>query len=875
MRITLRPLLLVCAAAALLAQTALAQLEPPATGGVVALDQELRMLGHYQRVLMIGAHPDDEDTELLTVLVRGRGVEAAYLALNRGEGGQNLIGSELGEGLGLLRSGELLAARRLDGAGQFFTRAFDFGYSKTLEDTWQHWPRDSVLKDVVRVIRQFRPQVIVSIFSGTPRDGHGQHQAAGWAANEAFRIAGDPTRFPDAGPAWTPLKLFRSTRFDAAATTLTLNGGELDPVVGRSFRQIAMQGRSLHRSQDMGMLQPIGPSSVRLRLVEDRTGAGGEAIFAGIDTTLAGMARAVGLGGAAAWPSIEARLDSLRRAGHPADFARIYAALERLRADLVRAAGAGLESREFRDQRRHFDRALAIASGLVVDAIADDERVAPGQSLGIEVSVWNTTDRPARVRAALVGREGWEAPVAADTVVEVAPGALVTWTAGMRARSDAAPSEPYFLRQPRDGDMYRWPGDASVDGLPFGPPELELAWGRDDGHGGMAFVDRREVSYRTTNQAFGEVRRPVFIVPRVDVQLDPSTEIWPLGSSAAHTFQVTLSNGTRDTALAGEVRLTVPRGWPPVAPQPFRFTAEDQRLVFDFPVRPPEGLAPGAYDIRAVARDGSGRTYGQGVRLVDYPHIHPRQHVEPALATVHAAPLALPALARVGYVRGAADRVPEALRGIGVPIQLLDHEALQSGDLSRYDAIVIGPRAYETDSVLVASNDRLLDYVRRGGLLIVQYQQFQFFYGGYAPSPLAVGDQPLPSATAVAPAGSSGSPRFNRHDRVTDENAPVTPLDPNAPVLRAPNRIGPDDWEGWVQERGLYFASAWDDAYRPQLAMHDPGEPPLEGSLLIAREGQGTYVYTALSFFRQLPAGVPGAFRLFANLLALSAATLP
>ncbi|MGE3527704.1 MAG: PIG-L family deacetylase, partial [Gemmatimonadales bacterium] len=299
MRITLRPLLFVCAAAALFARTALAQLEPPATGGVVALDQELRMLGHYQRVLMIGAHPDDEDTELLTVLVRGRGVEAAYLALNRGEGGQNLIGSELGEGLGLLRSGELLAARRLDGAGQFFTRAFDFGYSKTLEDTWQHWPRDSVLKDVVRIVRQFRPQVIVSIFSGTPRDGHGQHQAAGWAVNEAFRIAGDPARFPDAGPAWTPLKLFRSTRFDAAATTLALNGGELDPVVGRSFRQIAMQGRSLHRSQDMGMLQPIGPSSVRLRLVEDRTGAGGDAIFAGFDTTLAGMARAVGLRGAA------------------------------------------------------------------------------------------------------------------------------------------------------------------------------------------------------------------------------------------------------------------------------------------------------------------------------------------------------------------------------------------------------------------------------------------------------------------------------------------------------------------------------------------------------------------------------------------------
>jgi LmbE family N-acetylglucosaminyl deacetylase len=271
-----------------------AQLEPPSSGGAVAVDQELRMLGHYKRVLMVGAHPDDEDTELLTVLVRGMGAEAAYLSLTRGEGGQNLIGAELGEALGLLRTEELLAARRLDGARQYFTRAYDFGYSKNVAETWQHWPRDTILKDVVRIVRRFRPQIIVSIFSGTPRDGHGQHQAAGWAAGEAFRAAGDSSRFPELFHEenllpWAPLKLYRSARFDSTATTLTLNGGVLDPAVGKSFHQIAMAGRSLHRSQDMGQLQRIGPSKVRLALVEDRTAGGAGELFAGIDTTVAAM----------------------------------------------------------------------------------------------------------------------------------------------------------------------------------------------------------------------------------------------------------------------------------------------------------------------------------------------------------------------------------------------------------------------------------------------------------------------------------------------------------------------------------------------------------------------------------------------------------
>jgi LmbE family N-acetylglucosaminyl deacetylase len=341
-----------------------AQLEPPSTGGIVELDRELRMLGHEKRVLMIGAHPDDEDTELLTLLVRGRGAEAAYLSLNRGEGGQNLIGPELGMALGLLRTEELLAARRLDGARQYFTRAYDFGYSKSLDETWRHWPRDTILKDVVRIVRRFRPQIVVSVFSGTPRDGHGQHQAAGWAAREAFRAAGDSSRFPELAreeglAPWTPLKLYRSTRFDSLATTLTLEGGELDRAAGRSFHQIAMAGRSLHRSQDMGRLQQLGASRVPLALLEDRTGKGGGGLFSGIDT--AGRA--------------------------PGDIPRAAdadpAALLSLRA---RWAAAGVAA----EQLAHLDRAITTAAGVVCDARGDDDRVAPGQRITVTLECWNT-----------------------------------------------------------------------------------------------------------------------------------------------------------------------------------------------------------------------------------------------------------------------------------------------------------------------------------------------------------------------------------------------------------------------------------------------------------------------------------------------------
>ena len=824
---------------ALVAGPLAAQLEPPSTGGSAAFMQEAAMLGHRLRVLVIGAHPDDEDTELLTILVRGHGAEAAYLSLNRGEGGQNLIGNELGEALGVLRTEELLAARRLDGAHQFFTRAYDFGYSRSLDDTWAHWPRDSVLKDVVRTVRRFQPQVIVSIFSGTPRDGHAQHQAAGWAAREAFRVAGDPSRFPELEreegyAAWRPLKLYRDTWFDVEATTTTLPGGRLDPATGKTFHQLAMASRSLHRSQDMGRLQQIGPSLVRLELLEDRTGKGTGGFVEGIEQRLVPELSPADAG---EWEALADAIRATRGAGVDS----LVEAAERLlsRAEMSPATA---------DQRRHLARVRQVVHGVLLDALADDDHVAAGDTVGITLLAANGgagNPGPVQVGRSLLLARGWDME-RGDTSAprwSVAPDTIDSLRFVVRTKAALSGGTPYFMQLPRAGAMYQWPAWArNWWGHPFEPDPVRGSFRLN----GAAAPLEVEVSRRTNDQGYGEIRTPLALVPAVGVRLDRDTIFVPANGGTTLALSVTLTLGAR-SPQEGTVTIEVPGGWPAVTPQAFRLERSDQSSRYDFDVRLPAGIHPGRYQLAAVATTPSGR-FATGMHGVAYPHISPRWWERAAVTELVVAPLKLPSVRLVGYVRGAADRVPEALAAVGLPLEMIDAVTLSRGDLSRYDAIVIGPRAYETDSALVRYNSRLLAYVRNGGLLLVQYQQYQFVRGGYAPLPLAI-DQP--------------------HDRITDETAPVEMLEPRSPVFANPNTIAADDWRGWVQERGLYFADTWDSAYAAPLAMTDPGEPAQRGGLLVARVGRGAYVYTGVAFFRQLPAGVPGAFRLFANLLAV------
>jgi LmbE family N-acetylglucosaminyl deacetylase len=824
------------------------------TGGLVALDQALRFLGHHKRVLMIGAHPDDEDTELLTVLVRGMGVEAVYLALTRGEGGQNLIGPELGDALGVLRTEELLAARRLDGARQAFTRAFDFGYSKGLSDTWSHWPRDSVLKDVVRLVRRFRPQVIVSVFSGTSRDGHGQHQAAGWAAQEAFRVAGDPAVFPELAreegfAPWTPLKLYLNVRFTSGVERdlpgVTLDGGVLDRAVGQSYLQIAARGRSLHRSQDMGMLQPIGPSAVRLALLQDRTGGGASGFFAGVDTSLAGLAPGrVSAQTRQRLTQVAARLHALR----PWNTAGL-AALHREFAALT--SGWGAREAAVRDQLARMDEALFLASDLLCDALADRERLVPARPVRVVVSCWNAS-RATRVVEGAVRILGREARGFGPH--RLAPGALRSDTIRLDVPADAPLTNPYFLDLPKQpgAALYQWPAQAPA-GTPFEDAPLVAALRLA---GGGAAV--REVVFRHNDQARGEIRRPVTVVPPVTVSLRPDAGLWPSGDDTPRDFEVTVRAMTGDS-VAVRVALEGPPGWSVTPPQPVRLTGAAPERTLRFTVRRARGIE-GRFVLRAVAEGADGQRYDRHLVAVEYPHVRPRQLVHPAVAGLSLAPIALAAGDGVAYVRGAADHIPEALQFLGLRFALLSPDSLARGDLSAFRTVVIGPRAYETEARLGEVSGRLEEFARRGGTVIVQYQQQVFFRGGHTPFPLSLAGRP---GSGEPPPLRQGAPR------VAEEGAAVTVLAPDHPLFRYPNLITDADWQEWVQERGLYFARSWDPGWTPLLEMADAGEEPQRGGLLVARVGAGVFGYTGLSFFRQLPAGVPGATRLFINLLAL------
>jgi hypothetical protein len=489
-----------------------------------------------------------------------------------------------------------------------------------------------------------------------------------------------------------------------------------------------------------------------------------------------------------------------------------------------------------------------------VDAIADDAILTPGERLQVEVTVWNAGLAPLPVDAVeLIAPGGWRVERIEPASGAVAPNTLLVRHFVVSVASDAERSQPYFLRRPMQGALYDWTGiPADVRGLPFEPPPL-TAQVRGT-VGGTPVTLMREVAYRYRDQANGEIRRPLMVTEHFDVAITPNLIVWPAAAiGAERAVTVAVTNRTRGAATAA-VRLIVPRGWAPVLPETLTFSREDESRSINFTVRLPANPVTGTVVLRATATGADGVTSDGALSIIDYPHIRPRPSVHPSTVDIRVAQILLPGLARVGYVRGAADRVPEALEQVGVPVVLLDPDSLARGDLSRYDAIVIGSRAYEMDPALIAHNGRLLDYARGGGLLVVQYQQYPFIEGGFAPYPMNIA---------------------RPHDRVSDETAPVTPLVPASPVFHSPNEITPDDWQGWVQERGLYFARDWDSTYVPMLETHDPGDAARQGGLLIAPLGRGTYVYTGLSFFRQLPAGVVGAYRLFANLLNLGAKHVP
>lgn len=833
--------------------------------GAAALGLQLRRLGITKRVLMIGAHPDDEDTQLLARFALEEGADVAYLSLTRGEGGQNGIGPELGEGLGLLRTEELLAARRVDGAQQFFTRAYDFGFSKSAEETFRHWPREELLRDVVSVIRQFRPDIIVTVFSGTPRDGHGHHQVSAILAREAFGAAADGSRFEQTGRPWQTAKLYQSLRGNAENATVRVPIGNLDPLIGRSPFQLAMASRSLHRSQDMGRPELPGPRWGTLRRILPEGATGPEpSVWAGLDTTLAlpGPAESTA---ARALARYQQQVETVRSRFNPleprASAAGLLEALGTLRLaldSLPRTNGVASLSSAILDEIGDVEEAAVQALGLVIDGVASDARVAPGQRVDVEITLWNGGADAIQVHSLVPHMSGdrrWYADPAdslteAVTPAQVAPGALLTRRWRAQVPEDADPTEPYFLHEPRDGDLYRWDVDDPdvPEGHPFERPPLAACGSAVVNGTQLSFCS--DVTFREVDLRQGELRRPVMIVPAVSVLLDPPARVLSTAAPRPITYTVRLA-AEQPGGIAGTARLEVPAGWRvEPASVPVRFAAPGEVREVRFTVTAPVNARAGDHPVSAVFIAESGERFERGVQMIDYPHVRARPLYHDARSVVRAFDVRVPQGLRVAYIEGAGEEGPGFLANLGITPELLDADDLAEGDLDRFDVIIAGSRAYEVRTDLMAHNRRLLDWVARGGTFIVQYNKYEIVEGHFTPFPL----------TMARP-----------HGRVTDENAPVRILDPAHPVVTTPNRITEQDWAGWVQERGLYFAETWDPAYTPVLETGDPGETPLRGGLLVARHGRGTYVYTGIAFFRQFPQGVPGAYRLFANLLALGA----
>lgn len=842
-------------------------LEPAGTGGLQVVDEALLKLSSHRRLLVVGAHPDDEDTTLLAFVSVGLGGDAAYLSLSRGEGGQNLIGAELGTGLGLIRTGELMAARRIEGTRQYFTRAYDFGYTRSLTETFERWPRAILLEDAVRAVRRFKPQVVVAVFPGNGRAGHGQHQASGVIAEDLFEQAGIPDRFPAltaAGlPPWQPDALYRRVWRNREEATLEFPLAAIDPWSGRSVLQIAGASRSMHRSQDMGTLQRLGSRKGGLIAVAGEVTTEAQEVFGGIDTDLTAIAALLpegvlrervrdGLTRVAALAIGSRTVLSPSRMGATVEaLAGIVDSLDTLLGTVANAEGvqsASIVADLLEEKREAACIALAAASGVAVDAVSDRETVALGGSLKVTATVWDSGEQAVEIDAVrLRSQAGWEVAPQAEVEQDQGVTGLEQWGYEVQVPATAEPTRPYFLQLPLDRDLYVW--DAAKDpdlGEPIQREPLTAIF--EMTISGAPIRLEREVVYRFRDQAHGEVRRPVRALPAIEVSATPGLLVWRRGAARVRQIEVMVTSHA-EGPLAGRLEITGGEGvWPLMPTLPFQIEETAGQQLVKVELATPERAPAGRVELEVVATTADGRKHTTAYPLVSYPHIRPLTQPIPAQVDVQFLDLDLPDVAAVGYVRGASDRVPEVLREIGLPIQMLTDEDLRGADLSIFDALVVGSRAYETNPTLAEVNHRLLGFAEQGGLLVVQYQQYQFVRGGFAPLGMEIG---------------------RPHGRVTDETAAVEILDSDHPVFQTPNRITEEDWSGWVQERGLYFPSEWDAGYASLLLLHDEGQPPERGALLIADVGQGTYVYTGLSFFRQLPAGVPGAIRLFVNLLSL------
>ncbi len=866
----------------------------PQETGAAGLKLMLRRLNTTARLMQVTAHPDDEDGGMLTLEARGKGALTLLMTLTRGEGGQNKLGSNLFDVLGVLRTLELLASDRYYGVEQRFSRVADFGYSKTPEETFQKWQgHDIALADMVQVIRTFRPDVLVARFSGTDRDGHGHHQASAILTKEAFRAAGDAKRFPEqiaeGLEPWQPKKLyignvcgFGAMTCDAANYTLRLNTGVVDPVLGASYIQFAMQGLRHQQSQGAAnwTVEP-GDRFTYYKLVDsvvespkDKDGHEQD-FFDGIDETLPGLASRLGEEETKV-PWLRAALVEIKT---KIDEATAVAEKNPSSAETPLATASGLVVRVFnqilgsqlsaqaeKDFRlrllqgmgSEIAQARALASGVslhvVVDAPVgsspeDAFMAVPGRTFEVTARL-SGADRSTRASSiSLELPQGWNSRVLARET----EGSDAITRYMVYVPPTAQPTRPYWHRNDPETEALNAIDDPQYRGLPFPPPPVK-ALANIGGASVLSAVCM--VRYKDASGTIAE--RPLAVAPAFSVMLDPGEQVMPMEDGPPSGAKVGGSSNLESKTLQethwagdpekneGALRVEVPEGWRvEPAERELEFHERGERQSVDFKVHP-GNRTEGRKEIRASLKSGH-RNYEEGYSVVTREDLGTFYYYQPAMQHVSIVDVKVPKDLKVGYVMGAGDDIPTVLQQIGMDVTLIPAEKLSSEDLSRFQTIVLGIRAYDTQKDVIANNKRLLDFVQAGGRLVVQYNAAagDFNTGKFTPYPATLS-----------------------RARVSVEEAPVAILDPANPIFHSPNEITQKDFEGWVQERGLYFMSQWDSNFTPLLESHDPGESEQKGGLLVAHYGKGTYIYTGYAFFRQLPVGVPGAVRLFVNLIS-------
>jgi LmbE family N-acetylglucosaminyl deacetylase len=828
--------------------------QPPAIKDAAGIRLALEKLNVLGSALFVAAHPDDENTAMLAWLASGRKVRAAYLSMTRGDGGQNLIGSDTGELLGVIRTQELLAARRIDGAEQFFTRALDFGFSKGPEETLQKWERERILADVVWVIRRLRPDVVINRFATTAGGGgHGHHTASAILAEEAFAAAGDSTRFPEQLRSVRPWRarrlVWNVARFGASGPDTTpgrlrVDLGEYNALLGRSYTEIAGESRSMHKSQGFGAAERRGSllNSLEHRAGERATGD----LFDGVDLTWSRIP------GGAPLSAIFAQAAREFRPERPQAIVPLLLKAHGILATLGDDPLVVVKRAELLDVIRS-------CTGLWLEATATSPWASPRAVVRVVTSALNRSDMAIQLervtfsRAVEGGRAEQAIALQSGSLVFVAQRTQNTArivmresplgfnvaaidTFALRIVEDAASTEPYWLRLPPLAGAFDLAAGGPV-GDPENPPALVAEFHLSVA--GERLIVPVPVVHRWVDPVAGERYRAFEIVPAVTMRFDQG--VYLFASSRPRELKVVVRSA--DIPLEGELSLRLPVGWSSVpASVPIRLPAGEADTTVRFLVTPGSGAASGTVGAEFGMGD---HHYDRRLVRLDYPHVPIQTLLPYAEARLLRTDLRVSGRA-VGYLMGSGDQGPEALEQMGFDVTLLGDDEVENSDLARFDAIVTGVRAYNTRPRLRGLQRRLLDYVSAGGRLVVQYNTTESaLQNRLGPHPFQIS-----------------------RERVTVEEAAVEMKLTGHPLLAAPNRIGPRDFDGWVQERGLYFASPFAAAYDSVLSSHDPGEPARNGGLLYARHGRGVFIYTGYAFFRQLPAGVPGAWRLFANLVS-------